>query len=89
MTYQRNSIVLLQGLVEAEKLKPGDLVGVNKISYLILDRLPSNAVKMNSSVWMQNKKDSWVIKNMSSPCLPEREASYFCSRSHTAEGVGL
>ncbi|XP_013406679.1 26S proteasome regulatory subunit 6A-A-like [Lingula anatina] len=28
------------GLVEAEKLKPGDLVGVNKDSYLILETLP-------------------------------------------------
>jgi 26S proteasome regulatory subunit T5 len=29
------------GLVDPEKLKPGDLVGVNKDSYLILDTLPS------------------------------------------------
>lgn len=29
------------GLVDAEKLKPGDLVGVNKDSYLILDTLPA------------------------------------------------
>ncbi|KAJ3303587.1 26S proteasome regulatory subunit 6A A [Kappamyces sp. JEL0829] len=29
------------GLVEPEKLKPGDLVGVNKDSYLILDLLPA------------------------------------------------
>ncbi|KAF3455244.1 hypothetical protein FNV43_RR05692 [Rhamnella rubrinervis] len=29
------------GLVEPHKLKPGDLVGVNKDSYLILDTLPS------------------------------------------------
>jgi 26S proteasome regulatory subunit T5 len=28
------------GLVEAEELKPGDLVGVNKDSYLILEKLP-------------------------------------------------
>jgi 26S proteasome regulatory subunit T5 len=28
------------GLVDPEKLKPGDLVGVNKDSYLILDTLP-------------------------------------------------
>lgn len=31
----------LIGLVEPEKLKPGDLIGVNKDSYLILDTLPS------------------------------------------------
>lgn len=29
------------GLVDEEKLKPGDLVGVNKDSYLILDTLPA------------------------------------------------
>jgi len=29
------------GLVPAEELKPGDLVGVNKDSYLILEKLPS------------------------------------------------
>lgn len=28
------------GLVSAKDLKPGDLVGVNKDSYLILDKLP-------------------------------------------------
>ena len=29
------------GLVPAEKLRPGDLIGVNKDSYLILDTLPA------------------------------------------------
>ncbi|OQV21122.1 26S protease regulatory subunit 6A [Hypsibius exemplaris] len=29
------------GLVDAEELKPGDLVGVNKDSYLILEKLPA------------------------------------------------
>jgi 26S proteasome regulatory subunit T5 len=29
------------GLVDPDKLKPGDLVGVNKDSFLILDTLPS------------------------------------------------
>ena len=29
------------GLVDPENLKPGDLVGVNKDSYLILETLPS------------------------------------------------
>lgn len=29
------------GLVDAKKLKPGDLVGVNKDSYLILETLPA------------------------------------------------
>ena len=29
------------GLVDPETLKPGDLVGVNKDSYLILEKLPA------------------------------------------------
>ena len=40
-TSTRQTIFLpLLGLVEADKLKPADLVGVNKDSYLILDALP-------------------------------------------------
>merc|ERR1719507_1487950 len=42
MTTTRQTYFLpVAGLVEPEKLKPGDLVGVNKDSYLILDTLPS------------------------------------------------
>lgn len=41
-TSTRQTIFLpVVGLVDAEKLKPGDLVGVNKDSYLILDMLPA------------------------------------------------
>ncbi|TPX60991.1 hypothetical protein SpCBS45565_g07363 [Spizellomyces sp. 'palustris'] len=41
-TSTRQTIFLpMVGLVDAEKLKPGDLVGVNKDSYLILDTLPA------------------------------------------------
>lgn len=41
-TSTRQSIFLpLVGLVPAETLKPGDLIGVNKDSYLILDTLPA------------------------------------------------
>lgn len=29
------------GLVPAEELKPGDLIGVNKDSFLVLDTLPA------------------------------------------------
>jgi 26S proteasome regulatory subunit T5 len=31
----------LIGLVDPETLKPGDIIGVNKDSYLILDTLPA------------------------------------------------
>ncbi|GFY90554.1 regulatory particle triple-A ATPase 5A [Actinidia rufa] len=41
-TSTRQTIFLpVVGLVDPDKLKPGDLVGVNKDSYLILDTLPS------------------------------------------------
>ena len=41
-TSTRQTIFLpLIGLVPAETLKPGDLIGVNKDSYLILDTLPA------------------------------------------------
>ncbi|GMM51344.1 proteasome regulatory particle base subunit [Starmerella bacillaris] len=41
-TSTRQTVFLpLVGLVEPEKLKPGDLVGVNKDSYLVLDTLPA------------------------------------------------
>merc|ERR550539_1123584 len=42
MTSTRQTYFLpVIGLVEPEKLKPGDLVGVNKDSYLILEKLPT------------------------------------------------
>lgn len=41
-TSTRQTIFLpLIGLVDSEKLKPADLIGVNKDSYLILDTLPA------------------------------------------------
>ena len=41
-TSTRQTIFLpVPGLVEPEKLKPADIVGVNKDSYLILEALPS------------------------------------------------
>lgn len=50
-TSSRQTVFLpVVGLVPAAQLKPGDLVGVNKDSYLILDTLPSeydNRVKVS------------------------------------------
>lgn len=41
-TSTRQTVFLpVVGLVDAEKLRPGDLVGVNKDSYLVLDTLPA------------------------------------------------
>jgi len=41
-TSTRQTVFLpVVGLVPAEELKPGDLVGVNKDSYLVLDKLPA------------------------------------------------
>ena len=34
-------VIQVVGLVDPLKLKPGDLVGVNKDSYLVLDTLPA------------------------------------------------
>lgn len=41
-TSTRQTVFLpLIGLVPAENLEPGDLIGVNKDSYLVLDKLPT------------------------------------------------
>lgn len=41
-TSTRQTVFLpIIGLVPAESLKPGDLIGVNKDSYLVLDALPA------------------------------------------------
>lgn len=40
-TTRQTAFLPMIGLVEPEKIKPGDLVGVNKDSFLILDTLPS------------------------------------------------
>lgn len=46
-TSTRQTIFLpVIGLVDADKLKPDDLVGVNKDSYLILDTLPAELVSV-------------------------------------------
>jgi 26S proteasome regulatory subunit T5 len=38
---RQTAFLPVPGLVDPEKLKPGDLVGVNKDSFLILDTLPA------------------------------------------------
>ena len=41
-TSTRQTIFLpVPGLVDVSELKPGDLVGTNKDSYIILEKLPS------------------------------------------------
>ena len=48
-TSTRQTVFLpLIGLIPVEKLTPGDLIGINKDSYLVLDALPAefdNCVK--------------------------------------------
>ena len=39
-SHMKTIFLPLVGLVEPSELKPGDLIGVNKDSYLILDKLP-------------------------------------------------
>ncbi|KAI3646100.1 hypothetical protein MP228_005699 [Amoeboaphelidium protococcarum] len=40
-TSRQNIFLPLVGLVDPDQLKPGDLIGVNKDSYLILEKLPA------------------------------------------------
>jgi len=40
-SFRQTIFLPVVGLVDADTMKPGDLVGVNKDSYLILDTLPS------------------------------------------------
>jgi len=41
-TSRRQTIFLpVPGLVDPDELKPGDIVGVNKDSFIILDKLPT------------------------------------------------
>lgn len=50
MTRLHQTVFLpLVGLVPSEKLKPGDLIGVNKDSYLILDTLPAGTSRLFAS----------------------------------------
>ena len=51
-TSTRQTIFLpMVGLVDPEALKPGDLIGVNKDSYLILDTLPTEYEAQGGLVW--------------------------------------
>ncbi len=62
-TSTRQTIFLpVVGLVDPAKLAPGDLVGVNKDSYLILDTLPAEydsrvKVRVTCSWWV------WLLLN--------------------------
>jgi len=54
------------GLVDAEELKPGDIVGVNKDSFLVLEKLPAeydNRGKYKSKIKTKNLK--WVLNEFS------------------------
>ena len=59
-TSTRQTIFLpIPGLIDAEKLRPGDLVGINKDSYLILDYLPNEYdLRVNSMQLNENEKPS-------------------------------
>lgn len=46
------------GLVPADKLKPSDLIGVNKDSYLVLDTLPAG------QFWVSILKASNAIEKL-------------------------
>ena len=65
-TSTRQTVFLpVAGLVEPESLKPGDLVGVNKDSYLILDTLPAEY----DSRWVARRRS---VERGLPACLPAR-----------------
>ena len=49
------------GLVEPEKLKPGDLVGVNKDSYLVLEELPAEYDSRVKAMEVTRPKISFLL----------------------------
>jgi 26S proteasome regulatory subunit T5 len=57
-TTTRQTIFLpIIGLVDPAKLKPGDLIGLNKDSYLVLDTsLPNTTVKSKQWKSMRNEQ---------------------------------
>jgi 26S proteasome regulatory subunit T5 len=58
-TSSRQTVFLpMIGLVPADKLKPSDLIGVNKDSYLVLDTLPAG------QFWVSILKASNAIEKL-------------------------
>jgi 26S proteasome regulatory subunit T5 len=58
-TTTRQTIYLpVPGLVDVEELKPTDLVGVNKDSYLILDKLPDEYDNRVKAMELEDKPDA-------------------------------
>ena len=53
----------VSGLVDAEKLEPGDLVGVNKDSYLILDTLPPGGNILDQHILLSQPKTSAAVNS--------------------------
>lgn len=61
-TSTRQTVFLpVVGLVPASELKPSDLVGVNKDSYLILDKLPAEYVP--ATAWLSGGRHlhAWCV----------------------------
>lgn len=80
-TSTRQTIFLpVVGLVDATKLKPGDLVGVNKDSYLILDTLPAEydsrvkAMEVRRCAW----RDVQCMRCMAMQAVLSLYATYAC-----------
>jgi len=58
-TSTRQTIYLpVPGLVDVETLKPTDIVGVNKDSYLILDKLPQEYDNRVKAMELEEKPDA-------------------------------
>jgi Proteasomal ATPase OB C-terminal domain len=88
-TSTRQTIFLpVVGLVDATKLKPGDLVGVNKDSYLILDTLPAEydsrvkAMEVRRCAW----RDGQCMRCVAMQAVLSLYATYACTPAPETEG---
>ncbi len=65
------------GLVDPEDMKPGDLVGVNKDSYLILEKLPAEYDSRVKAMEVDSRYDS-LIHLVKLQILIRNRETYFC-----------
>ena len=71
------------GLVDVEELKPGAIIGVNKDSYLVLEKLPEeydSRIKVYSSTLLQAASLAWAPVHVSETCRPRGLRCCFASR---------
>lgn len=92
-TSTRNTIFLpIIGLVEAKDLKPGELVGVNKDSYLVLEKLPNEYDSRVKTMELEEKpsEDYTDIGGLDKQIEELREAVvYPITHAELYENIGI